>query len=113
MEINYNNKKFKVISNSNNGEVSANLIFHYFQKEQIVTCNYSDATILEGHILGIVNLDGSIDIHYHQINIKNELKAGVCFSTPKLLPNGKIQIHEKWQWTSGDNSKGFTILEEL
>jgi hypothetical protein len=29
------------------------------------------------------------------------------------MKNGKIRLHEKWQWTSGDGSKGESILEEI
>jgi hypothetical protein len=39
--------------------------------------------------------------------------TGVCFSTPKKLSNGKIRLYEKWEWTSGNYSKGNSIIEEL
>jgi len=25
----------------------------------------------------------------------------------------KIRLHESWQWTSGENTKGTSVLEEL
>jgi hypothetical protein len=39
--------------------------------------------------------------------------TGVCHSKPEILKNGKIRLHETWQWTSGDQSKGKSILEEV
>jgi hypothetical protein len=39
--------------------------------------------------------------------------TGICFSTPEILENGKIRLHESWEWTSGDQSKGTSIIEEL
>ncbi len=51
-------------------------------------------------------------MRYHQININNELMTGICVSTPEKLSNGKIRLHEKWKWTSGDQSEGESILEE-
>ena len=39
--------------------------------------------------------------------------TGICVSKPKIMPNGKIHLHEIWQWTSGDKSKGESVLEEL
>lgn len=39
--------------------------------------------------------------------------TGTCNSRPELLKNGKIRLHEEWQWTSGDKSKGKSILEEI
>jgi hypothetical protein len=29
------------------------------------------------------------------------------------MENGKIRLYEEWQWTSGDQSKGSSILEEI
>jgi hypothetical protein len=34
-------------------------------------------------------------------------------SRPEILANGKIRLHESWEWTSGDKSTGKSIIEEL
>jgi len=39
--------------------------------------------------------------------------TGTCFSKPEIMDNGKIRLHETWKWTSGDKSKGNSILEEI
>jgi hypothetical protein len=39
--------------------------------------------------------------------------TGICRSTPEILPDGRIRLHEKWQWTSGDRSSGESIVEEI
>jgi hypothetical protein len=111
--INYNNRKFRPISNSENGEVSSDMIFHYKQIGNILTCNYEGTKILKGHLIGLVDNNSSIQMRYHQINNDSVLMTGVCKSKPKLLENGKIRLNEEWQWTSGDKSKGKTILEEI
>lgn len=41
------------------------------------------------------------------------LLTGVCTSTPEILESGKMRIHEEWVWTSGDRSRGRSILEEV
>ncbi|WP_267890506.1 hypothetical protein [Paenibacillus bouchesdurhonensis] len=38
--------------------------------------------------------------------------TGKCHSRPILLPSGKLQLHEEWQWTCRDYSKGRSIIEE-
>jgi len=111
--INYNNKKFRCISTSENGEVSSDTIFIYQQNNDIITSSYIGRHILEGHLLGTVDTSGVINMCYHQINTKKELMTGSCISTPEILENGKIRLHEEWQWTSGDKSNGNSILEEL
>ncbi|MCO6476995.1 MAG: hypothetical protein J5I94_10270 [Phaeodactylibacter sp.] len=111
--MNYNNKKFRPISNTENGETSEQTIFHYKQTGNILACEYSGGKIVKGHLIGLVDELGAIDMRYHQVNEKGELMTGVCRSEPELLPNGKIRLHENWQWTSGDLSKGYSVLEEL
>ncbi|MFY0631765.1 MAG: n-acetylglutamate synthase [Flavobacteriaceae bacterium] len=111
--MNYNNKKFRAIFNSNNGEVSSELIFHYLQTGSILTCEYQGKQILKGHLIGLVDENGIIEMSYHQVNKNGELMTGICTSKPEILANGKVRLLEEWQWTSGDKSKGNSILEEL
>lgn len=99
--------------NTDNGETSSATIFEYRQSGNILTSSYKGGKIVKGHLIGLVDKDGNIDMHYHQVNELGELMTGVCKSTPIILPNGKIQLHEKWQWTSGDQSSGnYSIIEE-
>ncbi|MEQ6124461.1 n-acetylglutamate synthase [Pseudotenacibaculum sp. MALMAid0570] len=111
--MNYHNKTFKPIQNSENGEVSEGVLFTYQQEGNILSCEYSGGTILKGHLIGVVNEEGVIDMRYHQINKNGELKTGTCVSTPEVLSNGKIRLYESWQWSSGDRSKGSSVLEEI
>ncbi|MCG1036169.1 n-acetylglutamate synthase [Polaribacter sargassicola] len=111
--MNYNNKKFKPIQNSENGETTSETIFEYKQTENIITSNYSGGQIICGHLIGLVDDDGNIEMRYHQVNTKNKLMTGICFSKPEITANGKIRLHETWQWTSGDKTKGKSILEEI
>lgn len=113
MSINYDQKKFRPISNSENGEVSDEMIFHYQQNGNVLTCTYSGKNIRIGHLIGLVSQSGQIDMRYHQINLAGELMTGTCSSRPELMANGKIRLHEDWKWTSGDGSEGKSILEEI
>ena len=111
--INYNNKIFRPISNTENGETSNETKFHYKQVGNMLSSEYSGGKILTGHLIGLVDKDGNIDMRYHQVNINHELMTGVCISKPEILNNGKIRLHETWEWTSGNKSKGNSIIEEL
>lgn len=111
--MNYHNKQFRPVSNSENGETSAANIFLYQQKGNVLTSEYQGGKIISGHLIGIVDEDGSIDMRYHQINTDGQLMTGICKSTPEILPDGKIRLHEKWIWTSGDLSEGMSVLEEI
>lgn len=110
---NYNNKKFRPVSNSENGETSEETLFHYFQDGPILSCTYSGGQIVFGHLIGLVDESGNIDMRYHQINNQGNMMTGICQSKPEILDDGRIRLHETWQWTSGDHSKGSSLLEEV
>jgi len=111
--INYNNKIFRPLSNSANGETSSETRFNYNQVGNVLMAYYSGGQIIQGHLIGLVDEVGNIDMRYHQINASGVLMTGICQSIPEILPNGKIRLHETWEWTSGDKSKGKSILEEV
>ena len=111
-KMNYHNKIFRPISNTVNGETSEQTVFHYKQMGQILTAEYAGGQIQKGHLIGLIDELGNIDMRYHQVNVKGELMTGTCQSTPEILPNGKIRLHERWEWTSGDKSLGTSVIEE-
>lgn len=111
--ISYHNRKFRAVANTENGETSSETIFHYRQNGNVVNAEYSGGRIKSGHLIALVHDDGSLEMRYHQINDKGELMTGKCFSTPEILNDGRIRLHEKWEWTSGDKSKGESIIEEI
>ena len=111
--INYNNKRFRVISNSENSETSSDIVFVYKQNDNILTSTYKGRNIIKGHLIGLVDKDGVINMRYQQININGELMTGICISKPEIDANGRIKLYENWEWTSGDKSKGSSILQEI
>ena len=68
--INYNNKSFRPIQNTANGETSSETLFTYKQEGNIISSEYRGGKIIYGQLIGLVNKDGSIEICYHQINNK-------------------------------------------
>lgn len=111
--MHYHNKRFTTTSNSPNGETSAETIFVYQQQGNILTATYAGGSIVSGHLIGLVDAQGNINMRYHQVNQKGELMTGICQSRPEVLANGKLRLHETWQWTSGDHSKGTSVVEEM
>ncbi|MGM9477407.1 n-acetylglutamate synthase [Pedobacter sp. GSP4] len=110
--INYNNKVFRPISNTENGETTDETVFTYKQHGNLLSAEYSGGKIRFGHLIGLVDENGNIEMRYHQVNRQGELMTGICHSKPERLASGKIRLHETWEWTSGDRSKGESIIEE-
>jgi hypothetical protein len=111
--IDYNNKIFKSITNTANGEVSDETLFRYKQKDKIVWAEYSGGAIVKGFLIAKVLENNDLDMRYEHINQAGELMTGVCHSSPEILADGRMRLHEKWQWTSGDFSSGESIIEEI
>lgn len=111
--INYNNRTFISIENSKSGEVSDKTVFNYNQQGDIVWAEYEGGQIIKGTLIAKVDEVGSLNMRYQHLNKKLEFKTGKCTSTPEKLSNGKIRLHEKWQWTSGNRSSGESIIEEI
>lgn len=113
MSNRYNNKRFRALENSDNGQVAEGLIFHYRQEGDMLTCEYAGGEIVKGHLIGLVDPSGVIQMRYHQLDTSGQLMTGKCTSTPEVMENEKIRLHEVWQWTSGDLSNGTSVLEEI
>ncbi|MEK3808529.1 n-acetylglutamate synthase [Metabacillus sp. SLBN-84] len=111
--INYNNRRFAAVSNSDNGEVSSKTIFIYKQEGNILSGSYEGGEILKGSLMGLVKEDGSLEFSYHHINDKNQIRGGRCFSAPEKLADGRIRLMERWQWTDEERTEGESVIEEF
>ncbi len=112
-KINYDGRKFIPKMNSKNGEVSDQTVFLYHQNGTLLWAEYSGGDILKGSLIGCVLDNGELDFVYHHMNRDMQAKTGKCHSVPTVKENGKIELSEQWEWTSGDYSKGESLLIEV
>jgi hypothetical protein len=113
MKINYDQRVFKSVANSQTGEVSSETLFYYHQKENLVWAEYEGGEIVFGQLIAKVLPDDSLEMRYQHLNKKGELMTGKCVSVHEITANGKIRLHEKWQWTCNDFSSGESVVEEI
>ena len=111
--INYDNRRFTSVSNSANGEVGAATVFEYHQDGALVWATYRGGSIVYGTLIAKVDEQDCLDMRYQHLNATGELMTGRCHSTPEVLPDGRLRMHEQWQWTSGDGSTGSSVIEEI
>lgn len=112
MEYDLEGKIFTSLSNTNNGDVGKDTLFHYHQSGTHVWAEYHGGSITQGSLIAIKEPNGQLNMYYHHINIKNEIMAGHCISTPVLNSSGKLQFNEQWQWLTGDKSSGISAIIE-
>jgi hypothetical protein len=108
----YNGKSFIMKVNTENGEVDQRTVFSYRQTGDIVSAEYAGGDIIKGCLLGTVAENGELDFHYQHINSSRQVRIGKCHSVPHILTNGKLELHEEWQWLNGDKSKGSSVVVE-
>jgi hypothetical protein len=113
LSLNLEGKQFRPVANVENGDVGDGTIFHYFQDGDQVWADYAGGAVVKGHLMGKVMLSGLLEFAYHHINSDGEIMAGQCRSTPEVLPDGRLRFHEDWQWLTGDQSRGTSIIEEM
>ncbi len=111
--INYNGRTFRSFSNTAEGEVDARTTFRYRQMGNIVWAEYAGGRIRLGQLLGLILPDGKLELRYQHVNETGELMTGLCLSTPEVLPDGRLRLHEAWQWTCGERVSGESIVEEI
>ncbi len=111
--INYDGKQFVPKSNSENGEVDGQTVFRYHQRENVIWAEYIGGEIIQGSLIGTVDETGNLDFTYVHLNKALEIRIGECNSKPIVLEDGRLELHEKWQWLNGDKSKGESVVVEV
>jgi hypothetical protein len=111
--INYNGRIFRSVANSSDGEVDARTTFRYHQLGDIVWAEYAGGQIRFGQLVGLVLPDDQLELRYQHVNEAGELMTGLCLSTPEVLSDGRLRLHEAWQWTCGERASGESIVEEI
>ncbi len=109
----YDGRLFRVVNTKGRSQTGEDTIFQYFQKADLLKGKYSGGEIEYGHLLGLVDEHGNINMRYHHVTHEGLIMTGKCRSRPEIMENGKIRLHERWKWTCGDHSKGTSILEEI
>ena len=113
MAMSYEGRVFRSVANSETGDVGEGTLFHYRQEKQIVWATYEGGAVAFGTLLARRLPDDSLDMRYHHITTQGEMKAGRCRSRPEVLADGRLRLHERWQWTEGGTESGESIVEEI
>ncbi|PLK45601.1 n-acetylglutamate synthase [Emticicia sp. TH156] len=111
--LNLHKKTFRAVRNAANGDVGDETLFHYSQEADVVWAEYAGGTVVKGFLIAKMLKNSVLDMRYEHLNTAGELMTGKCISTPEILPDGRIRLHEKWQWTSRDLSSGESVVEEI
>jgi hypothetical protein len=111
--IDYDGRRFRLVENSGTGEVGPGTVFGYRQDGDVVSATYEGGGVRFGALVATADDGGNLDVRYGHVNASGGLMTGECHSTPEVLTDGRLRLHEEWRWTSGDRSSGRSVVEEI
>ncbi len=111
--VEYGGRRFRSVENSASGEIGPETVFAYRQDGDVVSATYGGGGVRSGVLIATADGGGNLDARYAHVNAAGELMTGECRTTPKVLPDGRLRLHEEWRWTSGEGSSGWSVVEEI
>jgi hypothetical protein len=112
-QVSLDNRLFLSAANTPNGDCNVETRFRYRQHGARVWATYAGGRVQFGSLVAIADQHGKLDMRYHHVDDAGRLRTGKCRATPELLPDGRMRLHEEWQWTNGDLSAGRSVVEEV
>jgi hypothetical protein len=109
----YGGRVFRSVANSEGGDVGGETTFYYHQHDGIVWATYAGGSVRFGTLVAKVDALGNLDMRYQHVVTDGLFKSGRCYSRPERLLDGRIRLHERWQWTDGADGQGESIVEEV
>ena len=103
LDINFDQKKFALIDNSKNGQVSSDTLFYYKQKGTLISAEYYGGSIAYGKIIALRKGD-QLDMLYQCATTDGQLRAGEAKAAISLTPEGKIRLDLDWRWLNQEEA---------
>ena len=104
-------RKFRRAGAVPGGEVDADTLFAYGERDGEVWAVYSGGTITHGFLVG-TRTDRVLEARYVQRNTDGDTGSGRLTSQIEELPDGRLRLHETWAWETRAG-QGTGVLEEV
>ncbi|MEU4605573.1 hypothetical protein AB0F43_21540 [Kribbella sp. NPDC023972] len=109
--IDYDGRKFSPVGHDlGDGDVP---VASYWQRGDLVWADFSGGRVRRGSLAGVCRPDDKLEFIYTMVLADGSLIAGHCESTPELLPDGRIRLHERWERYGPQAASGVSQLEEI
>jgi hypothetical protein len=103
--IDYDGRRFRA---SRHGPVA-----RYRQSGDLLWAEFDGGEVRRGSLTGLRHPDDSIEFTYTMVLTDGAVLAGHCHSTPEVLPDGRIRLHERWERYGRHSATGTSQLEEI
>ena len=109
MTLDYDGRRFSP-SDGVPGESSRVAV--YRQNGDLLWGEISGGRVRRGALTGTCAPDGTLDFAYCMVFEGGEIVSGRCCSTPTVLADGRIRLHEEWQRYGVAGRRGVSSIEE-
>jgi hypothetical protein len=103
-------RRFRALTSSSRGQLSGETEFAFSQDGPILQARYGGAIRL-GFLLGLAAGD-TIEFRYVRVDSDGSISSGHSVDTIEVLPDGRLRLHERWEWESRDGN-GTSVLAEI
>lgn len=84
----------------------------YRQDGDLVWGEFAGGHVRRGSLVGTCDEDGVLHITYCMVLTSGDIVSGRSISTPTTLPDGRIQLRERWERYGPHRATGISYLEE-
>jgi len=106
--IDYDGRRFRPAEDDAKDRVA-----YYRQDGDLLWGHFLGGHARRGALTGTCAPDGTLHFAYSMVLDDGEIVSGACRSTPHLLPDGRIRLHETWERYGRNGGGGESWLEEI
>src|SRR5262249_21489649 len=107
-DIDYDGRRFRAAGHGGPAAVAT-----YRQAGDLVWADFAGGAVRRGSLTGRCAPDGVLEFTYTMVLSDGAVLAGRCRSTPEVLPDGRIRLHERWERYGPHAATGSSELEEI
>ena len=108
--LNYDGRLFRPVADAPGTE---SRIAHYRQRGDLLWGDFTGGRARRGALTGTCADDGTLRFAYSMVLDTGDVISGRCVSTPEVLSDGRIRLHERWERYGVHASRGESTIEEI
>jgi hypothetical protein len=108
--INYDGKRFRAVHADPELPASSAV---YRQKDNLVWAEFGGGEVRRGSLTGLCADDGTVDFAYTMVLADGAIISGRSVNTPEFLPDGRIQLNERWERYGEHADQGVSTIVEV
>jgi hypothetical protein len=107
------NRLFRGVVNYDDGDLTPDTRFRYFQKGRAVWGEMRGGVIAHGDLVARQEESGTLNMRWQYVTIDGRVVSGSCRSMIEVLEDGRVRLHETWTIDGSDGYTGTSVIEEI